>query len=70
MSPELRRVMREQNVYVYDLANLLGITSAAMSMKLSGKNPLKLEEAYKILRFLHLPYKEVYRYFPPRGEAA
>lgn len=68
MYPEIRKEMKRQNIRLRDLAEYLGISTPALSMKLSGRSPIKLEECYKILQYLRIRPDLVFEYFPPRKE--
>ena len=59
---DLRAEMARNNVRIKDMANALGVTRDTMGLKLSGKSPLKLDEAFKINRDF-FPNKSLWELF-------
>lgn len=53
MYPNVNAEMARRNMLQSDLADILGITRATMSLKLSGKAPISLDEAFQIKEALH-----------------
>ena len=68
MYPLVIREMKRQKLRQADLAEYLGISAPALSQKLSGKVPLKIEECYQILRYLRIDASRLPEFFPPRKE--
>ena len=53
MYPNVNAEMARRNILQADLADELGVTRATMSLKLSGKSPISLDEAFAIKEALH-----------------
>lgn len=51
-----------------EFAKKVGICPASFSQRMSGKRPFGLDEAYRIMDVLGLPYKELPTYFPKGGK--
>ena len=50
--PNLEDAMRRNGIRKKDIADLLGLTRVAVSMKFNGKSEFKIAEAFKIQKFL------------------
>ena len=46
----LKAEMARKNIYIQDIANILGVSRDTAGRKLSRKNPLSLDEAFVIVR--------------------
>lgn len=63
---ELECKMRRKHVTQTDIAKALGFDyNTGVSLRLNGKTPWGLDEAYKVLEFLEIPVSEIFNYFPP-----
>lgn len=67
---ELQCAMKRRHVTQVDLAEELGFDrhNGCISARLSGKQPWRLDEAYKVLARLEIPLSEIFTYFPPDEE--
>lgn len=59
----------QNKISKYDIANELGITYNSLLAKLSGKQPLKLDEAFKI-QSLYFPNQSVDYLFAKEPKSA
>lgn len=50
--PNLRAEMARRSLTIQDVAEVIGVNRDTMSKKLSGKSPLFLDEAFKIINDL------------------
>lgn len=62
---ELECMMRRKHVKRKHIADGLGLSVNAISVRMRGKVPWALDEAYKILDIMGLPQSEIFNYFPP-----
>jgi transcriptional regulator with XRE-family HTH domain len=63
MYPNLRAEMARKNVTQVQLADFLGIRTATLSEKMSGKYPFTFDECLKIKEFLNvdMPVEELFK---------
>jgi DNA-binding XRE family transcriptional regulator len=63
MYPNLRAGMARKNVTQVQLADFLGIRTATLSEKMSGKYPFTFDECLKIKEFLNvdMPVEELFK---------
>lgn len=66
---ELNEEMRRQKVNQLDLGALLNLAPQAISARMNGATPWKVDEAHKVHQFLGLPPEELARMFPPGGKS-
>lgn len=59
---DLRAEMARNNIRIKDMAKAIGVTRDTMGLKLSGKAPLRLDEAFKINRDF-FPNKSLWELF-------
>ena len=66
MYPRLYKELKDQHVRFMDLADLLHLSSPAISYRFSGKTEWKLDECYAVLKFLGISFDRFHEFFPPR----
>lgn len=59
----LKRIMDKERITQTDVAVGLNVTRTTMSRKMTGKQPFKAVEMYKIIRMLNIPKEMVYDIF-------
>lgn len=64
---KLKTIIDEKGIKQSHLANQLGITNQALSMKLNGKRPFKLEEAKEICKLFNISKYDGYNIFLSNG---
>lgn len=64
---KLRAAMLEHGDTAKDVANVLLIGTANVSLKLCGKAPWHLDEMYALMDRYHIPYERMAEYFPKGG---
>ena len=67
---ELRSLLRRNDYTTEELSRYLGKSRPYVSQRLNGKHPWDLDDVYKILDWLYIPYKDLHIYFPKGGRAA
>jgi DNA-binding XRE family transcriptional regulator len=65
----LRERMRELEMSQDELARAVAMSISAFNLRINGRLPWNLDEAYAVLTALSLPLSKVYEYFPPKGDA-
>jgi transcriptional regulator with XRE-family HTH domain len=60
-STYLRSLFKTKNILIKDVAEKIGITPNNLSIKISGKRNLKINEINIILDSLNMTYEEVFR---------
>lgn len=63
----LRKAVTENDMRLKDLAAYLGMEPMSVSNRMSGRISWRIDECYKVMRWLGLPESQVYKYFPPNG---
>lgn len=66
----LRKALRENDYTTQELADHLKKSRPYISQRLNGKHPWDLDDVYKILDWLYIPYTDLHIYFPKGGRAA
>ncbi|HEY5586690.1 MAG TPA: hypothetical protein VIK78_19650 [Ruminiclostridium sp.] len=64
--PALKKWMTENNVSSYALYGMIGFpkhggATAAMKRRLVGKQPFKVDEAYKLVKITGVPFVELFK---------
>lgn len=59
----LKKIMDKERFTQTDVAVALNVTRTTMSRKMTGKQPFKTIEIYKIIRMLNIPKEQVYDVF-------
>lgn len=67
MMRKLKGKMSEHNIKQFELAEVLRLSSASISNRMSGRHPFNIYEIYKICDILQIPYEQIPVYFPPEG---
>lgn len=65
----LRAKMVERGIDQIYLAKITGLSQCRMSQRFTAKSPWKLDEMYKVMDFLNLPYEDMSFYFPKDGKS-
>lgn len=65
---ELRKAIRISDLTQADVASQMGCTRETLCHKLSGKIPIRMDEAYRILDILHLDPHSISIYFPAEDQ--
>lgn len=65
----LRAAMLTAGYRQNELAVAIGIEKSSFSRKMTAKSSFRLDEAYKIMDILKLPYNDLVKYFPKDGVA-
>lgn len=64
MFEEYRLELKRQHKKFKDLADYLGMTTTAVSKKINGVNPWRLDEVYGAMEFIGKPLADIPLYFP------
>ncbi|MBE7053432.1 MAG: hypothetical protein E7391_04065 [Ruminococcaceae bacterium] len=64
---KLRGVMYEKCIYQTEIGKLLKKSTTWLTNRFAGKESFTVDEAYKILDYLHISHDEFVEYFPPGG---
>lgn len=67
---KLRAAMMERDLLQSDVAVHLRRSTDYVSKCIRGNTAWDMGEAYELMRWMGLPLREVYDYFPPDGYAA
>lgn len=67
---KLRGALAEQGKHLYDMADYLNYKPMSISLRMTGKTPWRMDEAYRVMDFLSLPRERIFDYFPPDGKVA
>lgn len=67
---ELRVLILERGYYAKDLARAIGMGESTMSMKLNGKAPWTMAEAYAVCDALGVSYEKIPVLFPKKDVTA
>lgn len=59
----LKQIMDKERFTQTDVAVALNVTRTTMSRKMTGKQPFKAVEMYKVIRMLNIPKEKVYDVF-------
>ena len=65
----IRGALRQYDIDQQYIAEQLGRSRAYVSQRFSGHGSFTLEEAYEIMGMCGVPASEVYKAFPPGGQA-
>lgn len=67
MFRKLKGKLSEHSMKQFQLAEVLELSPASVSNRMSGRNPFNIDEIYKICDVLQIPYEQIPIYFPPEG---
>lgn len=63
----VRTVLRNSDLTQENLAEILGISSGAITDRMVGRQPFSVDQAYKFLDHFGIPHAEMHKFFPPGG---
>ena len=64
---KLRGRMSEMDIDGNSIANFLGKSPCYVSNRLTMRYSWELNDIYRVMDFLKIPYAEIFTYFPPNG---
>lgn len=64
---KLRGKIAEMGYNLSAVANYLNRSRSYVSNRMMHAADWKIDEAYKVLDLLEIPYEEIFTYFPPNG---
>lgn len=65
---KLRGRIREMGYTHKELAEAMGLSSAALSQRMNRKHIWNIDECYRVLKLLNVSPAAVHQYFPPMGD--
>lgn len=58
--------LQQMGIRQADLGNMLGLCSASVSHRFTGRTPWTIDEMYKVMDICQAPAEQLHIYFPPR----
>lgn len=64
----LRMVLYSEDMTQKDLARILKKSESYVAVRMSGRYPFSMSDAYTTLDYFDLPHQNLCTYFPPKGK--